>query len=466
MTTTTTNRMHLGATILAFTRRAATWTVCAALFAGARAAAGAVQPADVEKPAESPAAATTLLEQLNRETQALYRDVQRGVVRVQLPQPQWVRNVNIAPRGNLLQKWKDLDPEMRRRLEEQQRQQHADTAGPNPGPATEPVAHDDRTVPPTSRPTASDVGPRIGNKGTYIIVPAPAEPRQQQQELQQQQAPAEPLEGNTGETGNAGGSVLERPLEMDANKALPAAFTPNNVGLLLDEQGHLLVPLCVERETIGEGGKVQLSAPNGVITEATFVGSDLQTNLTLLRLDKPARFPGKPVAFGESRPADGSLVLYVSPADGSGRLGLWTGGAQDWGVVYTTDGRVAGIARYGQFLNGTACRVIARHLIQYGSVKRATLGVHITEIRKDDPLRRQLPVLGTRTAMLVRQVMPGSAAERAGLKENDLLLALAGEKVSDLPSLAAAIAARDGETTLKVLRDGRTLEITVDLEQK
>jgi S1-C subfamily serine protease len=172
------------------------------------------------------------------------------------------------------------------------------------------------------------------------------------------------------------------------------------------------------------------------------------------------------VELSRARPDDGSLVLYLAPNDGSGRLGLWTGGSSDAGIVYSTDGRVAGIARYGQFLSGSACRLIADQIIRHGSVKRATLGVIISEIRQDDPLRQQTPVLGTRTAMRVDQVMSGSAAERAGLRQGDLLLALAGESVSDIPSLAAAIAARSGQTRLQVLRDGRIIEIAVDLQPK
>jgi hypothetical protein len=33
-----------------------------------------------------------MLQQLNQETQSLYRDVQGGLVRVQLPTPKWIRD--------------------------------------------------------------------------------------------------------------------------------------------------------------------------------------------------------------------------------------------------------------------------------------------------------------------------------------------------------------------------------------
>jgi len=44
-----------------------------------------------------------VLEQANRETQSLYRDVQGGLVRVQLPTPKWIRDA--AAREIRLRKW-------------------------------------------------------------------------------------------------------------------------------------------------------------------------------------------------------------------------------------------------------------------------------------------------------------------------------------------------------------------------
>ena len=46
-------------------------------------------------------------------------------------------------------------------------------------------------------------------------------------------------------------------------------------------------------------------------------------------------------------------------ADGAGRLAVWNNNARDYGVVVGVDGQVLGIARYGQFLSGSACRLIA-----------------------------------------------------------------------------------------------------------
>src|SRR5438067_13938300 len=59
-----------------------------------------------------------MLEQLNRETQSLYRDVQSGLVRVQLPTPRWIRDA--AAKEDPLQKWGNvLDPQVKEKIEQQ-----------------------------------------------------------------------------------------------------------------------------------------------------------------------------------------------------------------------------------------------------------------------------------------------------------------------------------------------------------
>src|SRR3954471_6137414 len=61
-----------------------------------------------------------MLEQLNRETQSLYRDVQAGLVRVQLPTPKWIREA--AAKDDPLRKWdKVIDPQVRARIEQQRK---------------------------------------------------------------------------------------------------------------------------------------------------------------------------------------------------------------------------------------------------------------------------------------------------------------------------------------------------------
>lgn len=362
--------------------------------------------------AQTPATTRPALEQLNRETRALYAQVQTGVYRVELPAPRWLNAYAMAP----ISKWdRKLDPEVRKQL--------ADAR------------------------ISIDVNP-----SNVLAHPEPSEETTVGQS--KYVAPRPPPVDDTSDP------VLGAKLELD-RKSDPG-FSPNNVALLLDETGHLLVPLCVEREAIGDKS-IPVAGPDGVVARARYLGSDRQTNLTLLEVEKPA---GKPVRLGKSRPEFGSLVLCLSPGDGSGRLSLWTDGAQQNGVVVNTGGEVCGIARYGQFLSAPSCRLIAEHLMRFGAVKRATLGITVSEVRQDDSPRRQEDGATHRMAVRVDEVIAGSIGDQCGLKSGDLIVSFAGERVTDLPTFAAAIASRDGETELKILRDGKPVLIRASLQRK
>ena len=347
----------------------------------------------------------TLLEQLNRETERLYHDVGRGLLRVQLP-AQAASNEDASERSPLA-KYKQLDPKVREELEQRRRSSVA--ARTNAAPPTTGIATDVRL-----------------DAGAALIVVAPPAPARK------------------------------------ADAAEPA-FAPNSVGLLLDAHGHVLVPQHVDPDAAADH-PIRVSGADGAVTLARLVGSDRQTNLAVLKLPAPA---GTPVRLADGPPREGSLVLLVSPADAAGRLSLWTGGGgRDVAVVFPVDGQCAGIARSGQFLGGRACRLIAEQIVRHGSVRRATLGIIISEIRRDDPLRQRQPALADRGAVRVDQVMPASPAEKAGVRAGDLLLAMAGEPVHDIPTLAAAIAARTGPTELRLLRGDEMFTISVDLQQK
>src|SRR3954470_20977561 len=61
-----------------------------------------------------------MLQQLNQETQSLYRDVQSGLVRVQLPTPKWIRDA--AAKDDPLRKWGNvIDPQVKAKIEQQQK---------------------------------------------------------------------------------------------------------------------------------------------------------------------------------------------------------------------------------------------------------------------------------------------------------------------------------------------------------
>jgi hypothetical protein len=383
-----------------------------------------------------------MLEQLNRETQSLYRDVQGGLVRVQLPTPKWIRDA--AAKDDPLRKWGNvIDPKVKEKID-QERSEIAKSGQLRR--KLEPVI-----VAPSTQPSSSagkvDAGGawqvKSDNNGEIIL-----EPRN---------SGGSALVLHAGADGNAppANANIGGPLRLKAIAA--GSFAPNNIGLLISDEGHVLVPLFVERETIGNQSVQCMVADQQ--TTATFIGSDEKTNLTLLKMD---RVVGKPIRIGFGRPMDGSLVMMLNPNNGSGRVQLWTGGERDFGVVVSMDGSVAGFARYGQFLNTAAAKPVIDQLLAIGKVQRAVLGVRLTELPADHQLRRQFAKLGERPALSVDEVTPASPAEKAGLKAGDLILEFQDQSIGDLTTWSAMLAG-GGEGRLLILRKGDPIPIKLDL---
>jgi S1-C subfamily serine protease len=230
------------------------------------------------------------------------------------------------------------------------------------------------------------------------------------------------------------------------------------VGLLVDDRGHAVFPVFVDRKYIGNSILPAVTG-DGQPTTATFVGSDARTNLTVLQL---ADHSGTPAPLGHRRPEDGSLTLTIG-RDGDAKLVVWTNQRPDPGFAILTDGSVAGFGFDGHFLGAATAKPIVDQLIATGEVNRARLGVLTQEVGRDDPIRRQHPELGTSPAIRILQVEEGSAAAAGGVLKDDLVLSIGDETVGDAPTFAAVIAIRRGDTILRVLRGSRVVDLTVNL---
>jgi len=199
----------------------------------------------------------------------------------------------------------------------------------------------------------------------------------------------------------------------------------------------------------------------GQMALAHFVGSDRQTNITILKLDKPL---GMPVRLAKDRPAEGTLTMFLSPNSGVGRLMIWTNELRDWGVVVNMDGGVYGFTRQGQFLSAIGCRPAIQQLIKGGAVQRAKIGLAIAEVPRNDPARESDAALGTQPAVRVTEIAPNSPAAGAGLKVGDLILHLNDQAVGDPSGFAAAMSDEASvKASVRLLRDGREQTLTVDL---
>jgi len=360
-------------------------------------------------PATEPSA--QLLQRLNAETQTLYQNVHGGIVRVQLPTPKYLADLAAGAGDNPANKWPGLNREVLNAL--------------NNAPQV-PRANISPIVVPSTQSSPGDlvIQPGVGQPNV-ITIHAPAQ----------------------------GGVALRISLQ-------PAGtFAPNNIGLVLDERGYILVPMYIERQTVPATG-VPVMVGDDPLSTAHFVASDDKARLTILQLDQPQ---GKSIKTGAAHVPDGSFVLLLAPNSGSGRWIVWTGGEHEYGVVVSIDGCICGFINNGQFLSLASATPAIEDLIKYGKVRRAVLGVGVQEIVHADELRQQFPALGNLPALRITDVAADSAAAKAGLLPGDIILAVADQPVGAPVNFAAVISARSGKTTMSILRDGQPHSITVDL---
>jgi len=109
---------------------------------------------------------------------------------------------------------------------------------------------------------------------------------------------------------------------------------------------------------------------------------------------------------------------------------------------------------------------------KYGKIKRPFLGVKYVIVNKEIANLQKIPV--DYGALIIREtfgeqaVIKNSAAEKAGLKEYDIILKVDGQKITEKNPLGNILQKYKvgDEINLKVLREGKEIILKVKLEEK
>jgi S1-C subfamily serine protease len=103
-------------------------------------------------------------------------------------------------------------------------------------------------------------------------------------------------------------------------------------------------------------------------------------------------------------------------------------------------------------------------LIEYGEVKQAWIGAVVQEL--DEKIARYLNYPG-RKGVMVKSVEPESPAQRAGLREGDILMAIGNKRIAGLEDyLAASKDVTAGETLeIQAWRGGQTRMISLKTKE-
>jgi serine protease Do len=127
--------------------------------------------------------------------------------------------------------------------------------------------------------------------------------------------------------------------------------------------------------------------------------------------------------------------------------------------------RTGGNQGIGFSVPSNMARSVMESLIKHGRVLRGFLGVGLQDI--DEGLQKEFntePGIGA----LITEVQPGTPAQKAGLREYDVIVSVNGKKVESVQDLRLTVAAMQpgAKVTLQISRERKPLEITVQLAEK
>ena len=106
---------------------------------------------------------------------------------------------------------------------------------------------------------------------------------------------------------------------------------------------------------------------------------------------------------------------------------------------------------------------VVEDLIDFGAVKRAVLGVSMGNVDKKIADEMKLSAVA---GVYINEVLKGSAAEKAGLKKDDVIVAIDGQKVTDASSVQAKVSGYHpgDKAEISFVRDGKQQTVTVTFQ--
>jgi serine protease Do len=266
-------------------------------------------------------------------------------------------------------------------------------------------------------------------------------------------------------------------------------------GVVISRDGYILT----NNHVIDGADSITIEFKDGRTLPAALVGTDKPSDVALLKVKGDA-FPA--LTLGNSDAVQvGDVVLAVGNPLGVGQTvtmgivsakgratGTGDGSYEDFlqtdapinhgnsgGALVNTKGELVGIN--SQILSSTGenigigfaipanmARNVADQLRKDGKVRRSQLGVTIQPVTSDMAASLGLKDAG---GVIIDTVESGSAADRAGLKQGDVIEAFNGQPVKDLNSLRNRVAdsAPGSSATVTVIRDGATRDVPVTLRE-
>jgi len=294
--------------------------------------------------------------------------------------------------------------------------------------------------------------------------------------------------------------------------------TGEGSGVVLSDDGLILTNNHVVVGA-GQGGQMTVKFNDGKTAKASVVGTDPSTDLAVIRADGVSGLTKASLGDSDQLQVGDSVLAIGSPLglDGSVTAGIVSalnrtvtvGGEQDqqqqlppgWGQQRQQQGQESGATTLGDAIQTDAAinpgnsggalvnaagqviginsaiatnggssgnigvgfaipvntaKQVADQLISGGKVTHAFLGVSVTDATGDVP------------GALIRQVTSGSPADKAGLKEGDLITKIGNTPVEGGDTVVGQVRGfKVGQQVqITYMRDGKSSNVSVTLEEK
>ena len=267
-------------------------------------------------------------------------------------------------------------------------------------------------------------------------------------------------------------------------------------GIIYDGQGHILT----NNHVVENAEKIVVTFHDGEEAPATIVGRDPKSDIAVIKVQLTSYRPalrGKSdklrvgewvLAVGSPFGFDQSVTAGIISAMGRGNVGIiGRGSYEDFiqtdaainpgnsgGPLVDLSGRVIGInsaiATATRVSGGVGFAIpismaenIADRLIKDGKVTRAAIGIALQPLTP--ALVKQFKLDPKQKGVLVQGVLPGSPAEKAGLKTGDIIVAFDDYQATAVPAFRHFVStcALDKSHVVTYYRDGqkKTLEISL-----
>ena len=266
-------------------------------------------------------------------------------------------------------------------------------------------------------------------------------------------------------------------------------------GVIIRPDGYIVT----NNHVVNGATSIQVTLNNNQQYEATIVGTDPATDVAIIKVDAQ-NLPALPMGDSDQLRL-GEWVLAIGSPLGAQLRSTITAGivsakgrsmpdnsgefkiesfiqtdaavnpGNSGGALVNKKGELVGIntaivsqtgsyTGYSFAVPVNIVKRVAQDLMDFGSVKRAVLGIRMINVDKKFADEMKLSAV---TGVYINEVLKGSAADKAGLKENDVIVAIDGQKITDGSSVQAKVSGYHpgDKATITYIRDGKTQEAQV-----